>query len=148
MLTEHVLKAPVCEAKTDRQMTAARPCTSTNGEQHAAIHPGSDETEIKTSDLAKKGSKTAGGLGSLKEKPAKDVNAPNRPGRQSGESLGPAPPSEHTARLTLSSHCFQRCTFGRGNRPPLYVRSGCLWVRPRSVGGSRAPPRASAFRFG
>ena len=73
-------------------MTAVRACTSTNGEQHAAIHPGSDETEIKTSDLAKKGSKTAGGLGSLKEKPAKDVNAPNRPGRQSGESLGPAPP--------------------------------------------------------
>ena len=37
----------------------------------------------KTSDLAQKGSKTAGRLEPLKEKPAKDANAPSKSGHQS-----------------------------------------------------------------
>ena len=75
MLAECALKTQVHGPKTARRMTAVR----AHGHQRGATcrHPlRLGQNRDDTSDLAQKGSKTAGGLRPLKEKPGKTQMRP------------------------------------------------------------------------
>ena len=58
-----------------------------------------------TCDLAQKASKTVGGLRPLKEKPGKTQMRPANRDIKAMKARS-RPPTEHTAKFTLSSHCF------------------------------------------